>query len=116
MSICTDCYDSGAYIDLCATSLLFGTVTPETEYLIMLQSVSTGKVQTFTGTSDEDGVLEFTEPKLASNTTYELWVTTGATNAERVPITVDSVEYECITFSVVSTGVEPEVVELTPLP
>lgn len=116
MSICTDCYDSGAYIDICATSFLFGTVEPETEYLIMLQSVSTGKIQTFTAESDEDGVLEILDPKIASNTTYELWVTTGATNGQPVPITVDEVEYECITFSVVSTGVEDEDVELTPLP
>ena len=113
MSICNTCYDSGAYIDLCAESLVFGTLEADTAYLVVLQSLSTGKMQLFDVVSDGDGNISFT-PVLASNTTYELYVTQGTANSPKESITIDTLTYTCLEFSVVSTGEIPEEVFLTP--
>lgn len=115
MSLCNTCYDSGAYIDLCAESLIFGVVTPTTDYTVFIQSISTGKMQSFDVTSDLDGYISFT-PNLSSNTSYEVWITQGTANSPKQNIAIDTLTYTCLEFSVVSTGDIPEEVYLVPEP
>ena len=116
MSLCTDCFDAGAFVNTCSTGLQFGEVEADTSYTVAVESLSTGKIQAFEVTSDEEGIITVEDVALAQRTTYTLWVTVGSINNTPVSLTIDTIEYECITFSVVSTGVEPEDVELTPLP
>ena len=113
MSLCTDCYDAGAYVDACSTGLQFGAVEASTSYTVAVESISTGKIQTFEVTSDEDGVLLVEDVKLSPRTSYNVWVTVGKINNPAVAITVDAIEYECITFSVVQTSEDADVTILT---
>lgn len=114
MSICTSCYDSGAFIDLCVDSLIITGLEVDTEYLVCVQSLSTGKLQTFEVTSDGTGDVTFT-PLIASRTSYEVWITQGTANSERVVLSIDGLDYTCLEFSVVTTGDEPEEIYLTPV-
>lgn len=114
MSLCTDCYDAGAYVDACSTGLQFGAVEADTEYTVAVESISTGKIQSFVATSDEEGIVIVDDVKLSPRTSYNLWVTVGKVNNVAVPITIDAIEYECITFSVVQTSEDADVTNLTP--
>jgi hypothetical protein len=114
MSLCTDCYDAGAFVNTCSTGLQFGEVQADTSYTVAVESLSTGKIQTFEVTSDEDGIITVDDVALAQRTTYTLWVTVGSINNTPVSLTIDTIEYECITFSVVSTSETDDIAVLTP--
>jgi hypothetical protein len=113
MSLCTDCYDAGAYVDACSTGLQFGTVEVDTDYTVAVESISTGKVQTFAVTSDDEGVILVEDVLLSPRTSYNVWVTVGKINNPAVAITIDAIEYECITFSVIKTSEDADVTILT---
>ena len=115
-NLCTNCYDSGRYVDLCSGALLFGAAEPTTEYTVVLKSLSTGKLQTFETTSDADGYLAIEEPELASRTGYMIWVTQGTANSTPVNLTIEGETFTCLTFHVVSTSLSPEQEYLTPEP
>ena len=114
MSLCTDCYDAGAFVNTCSTGLQFGEVEALTAYTVAVESLSTGKIQTFEVTSDEDGIIIVEDVALSQRTSYTLWVTVGKIKNPAVAILVDTIEYECITFSVVSTSETDSIAELTP--
>jgi hypothetical protein len=113
MSICNDCYDAGSYVDACASSLSFGTVEVSTEYTIAVQSLSTNKIQSFEVTSSIAGVITIDTVKLSPRTCYDLWVTSGSVNDDRQVISIDSIEYDCITFCTIDTGEGDIAIDLT---
>jgi hypothetical protein len=113
MSICSDCYDAGSYVDACASSLSFGAVDISTEYTVAVQSLSTNKIQSFEVTSSDAGVITLDTVKLSPRTCYELWVTNGSVNNEPEPIVISAVEYTCITFCVIDTGEGDIEIDLT---
>ena len=113
MSICNDCYDAGSYVDACASSLSFGTVEVDTEYTIAVQSLSTNKIQSFTVTSNGSGTISLSEIKLSPRTCYDIWVTSGSVNDDRQVISIDSIEYDCITFCTIDTGEGDIAIDLT---
>lgn len=114
MSICNECYDAGAYVGACATGLTFGNVEVDTEYVVAVESISTGKIQSFTTTSDESGVITLEDVLLSQRTTYNVWVSIGSINGTPVLIDIDGTDYTCITFSVVDVIVEDGINNLTP--
>ena len=113
MSICNDCYDAGSYVDACASSLSFGTVEVSTEYTVAVQSLSTNNIQSFEVTSSIAGVITIYTVKLSPRTCYDLWVTNGSVNNEPEVITIDAIEYTCITFCVIDTGEGDIAIDLT---
>lgn len=114
MSVCTTCYDAGAYVNVCSTGLIFGALEVDTDYVVALQSISTSKIQSFAVTSDGDGEITIDTPLLSPNTTYEIWVSIGNINAGEETITIESIEYTCIVFSVMNTDEDGDVMRLTP--
>ena len=115
-NLCTNCYDSGSYIDLCTGALVFGAAEASTDYTVVLKSLSTGKLQTFEATSDEDGYITVEEPALTSRTGYMIWATEGTANSAPVNLTIEGETFTCLTFHVVSTSLSPEEEYLTPEP
>lgn len=115
-NLCSDCYDSGSYVDLCTGALVFGAAEATTEYVVSLKSMSTGKIQSFEVESDEDGYMTIEEPELASRTGYMIWVTEGNTNSAHVNLTIEGETFTCLTFHVVSTSLSPAEEYLTPEP
>jgi hypothetical protein len=113
MSICNDCYDAGSYVDACASSLSFGTVEVSTEYTVAVQSLSTNKIQSFEVTSSIAGVITIDTVKLSPRTCYDIWVTSGSVNDDRQVISIDSIEYDCITFCTIDTGEGDIAIDLT---
>ena len=106
MSVCSPCFDSGISVAACNAGIAFGVVTPETEYNVTITHNATKKVQTFTATSDVDGILTIIGAKIDALQGY----TIALKNCEK--FTICEVEYDCISFSVVNTDEEPEVINL----
>ena len=107
MSVCSPCFDSGISVAACNAGIAFGVVTPETEYSVTITHNATKKVQTFTATSDVDGILTIIGAKIDALQGY----TIGLKNCEK--FTICEVEYDCISFSVVNMDVdEPETINL----
>lgn len=113
MSVCSLCYNAGTYIESCASGLTFWTVTPDTSFLVCLQHNATGRVQTFPATSDEDGIITVEGIEVDALQGYTLFVTLGGVNGAHETITVDAVEYTCISFSIVQSDTEPAIITLT---
>jgi hypothetical protein len=113
MSVCSLCYNAGAFIESCASGLTFWTVTPDTSFLVCLQHNATGRVQTFPATSDEDGIITIEGIVVDALQGYTLFVTLGGVNGYHETITVDAVAYTCISFSIVQADTEPSIIILT---
>ena len=107
MSVCSPCFDSGISVAACNAGIAFGVVTPETEYNVTITHNATKKVQSFTATSDVDGIITIIGAKIDALQGY----TIGLKNCEK--FTICEVEYDCISFSVVNMDVdEPETINL----
>ena len=112
MSVCSPCYDAGIYVDNCASGLTFGTVTPETEFVVSVQHTATRRIQTFVVESSEDGMITIEGMSIDSLQGYTIWLTESGTN-EREPISIGGETFPCISFSVSKTDTEPAIVNLT---
>jgi hypothetical protein len=106
MSVCSPCFDSGISVAACNAGIAFGVVTPETEYSVTITHNATKKVQSFVAESDVDGILTIIGAKIDALQGY----TIALKNCEK--FTICEVEYDCISFSVVNTDEEPEVINL----
>ena len=106
MSVCSPCFDSGISVAACNAGIAFGVVTPETEYAVLITHNATKRVQSFTATSDEQGIITIIGAKIDALQGY----TIALKNCEK--FTICEVEYDCISFSVVNTDEEPEVINL----
>lgn len=113
MSICGPCFNSGIYIDSCATGLTFSAVTPETNYLVCIQNDATNQMQTFEVISDQFGQITIEGIKIDPTLGYTLFLTLGATNSEKAIIIINEIEYDCISFSIINSDATPAVVSLT---
>ncbi len=102
MSVCSPCFDSGISVASCNSGIAFGLVTPETEYQVTITHNATRRIQSFTATSDEAGVITITGAKLDPLQGY----TIGLLNCNK--FTICSTEYDCISFSVVNTNADAE--------
>jgi hypothetical protein len=96
MSVCTPCFDSGISVAACHAGISFGLVTPETEYTVTITHNATKRVQTFTATSDIDGIITIIGAKVDALQGY----TISLKNCDK--FTICEVEYDCIAFSVVN--------------
>jgi len=107
MSVCTPCFDSGISVASCNAGIAFGIVTAETEYTVTIRHNATNRIQTFTATSDIDGVLTIVGAKIDAMQGY----TIGLLSCDKFLIC--ETEYDCISFSVVNQDVEEtEVINL----
>jgi TPP-dependent indolepyruvate ferredoxin oxidoreductase alpha subunit len=106
MSVCSPCFDSGISVAACNAGIAFGVVSPETEYSVTITHNATKKVQSFVAESDVDGILTIIGAKIDALQGY----TIALKNCEK--FTICEVEYDCISFSVVNTDEEPEVINL----
>lgn len=113
MSICSPCYNSGIYIDSCATGLSFWTVQPDTNYLVCIQNNATNQIQTFETISNELGEVTIEGVKVDPTQGYTLFVTDGAVNGSQVDISINEVDYKCISFAITNSDATPAVVALT---
>lgn len=112
MSVCSPCYDAGIYVDNCASGLTFGTVTPETEFVVSVQHTATRRIQTFVVTSTDEGMVTIEGMSIDTLQGYTIWLTESETN-EREPISIGGETFPCISFSVSKTDTEPTIVNLT---
>jgi hypothetical protein len=107
MSVCSPCFDSGISVAACNAGIAFGVVTPETEYAVLITHNATKRVQSFTATSDEQGIITIIGAKVDALQGY----TISLKNCDK--FTICEVEYDCIAFSVVNMDVdEPETINL----
>jgi TPP-dependent indolepyruvate ferredoxin oxidoreductase alpha subunit len=106
MSVCSPCFDSGISVAACNAGISFGVVSPETEYSVTITHNATKKVQSFVAESDVEGILTIIGAKIDALQGY----TIALKNCEK--FTICEVEYDCISFSVVNTDEEPEVINL----
>jgi hypothetical protein len=113
MSICSPCYDSGSYVDVCATGLTFGVAQPDTSYLVCIQYKATGRIQTFVSISDEFGNITIEGVLIDPLQGYTLWITTDTPNGTRQDLTIGADTYTCIDFSIAVSDAEPSIVNLT---
>jgi hypothetical protein len=100
MSVCSTCFDSGITVDGCAGNIVFGYVTPETEYTATVTHNATNRVQTFTATSDIDGLLTISGAKIDNGQGYTIRLLSCDN------FTICENEYACITFAVINSDVE----------
>lgn len=112
MSVCLPCYDSGSYVNVCAAGVTFGTVVPDTSYLVNIQYNATGYIQTFVVVSDESGNLTIEDVILDPLQGYTLWVTLDTPNGVHEDITIGEDTYTCLSFSVAVSDAEPSIVNL----
>ena len=107
MSVCSPCFDSGISVAACHAGISFGIVTPETEYTVLITHNATKRVQSFTATSDIDGIITIIGAKVDALQGY----TISLKNCDK--FTICEVEYDCIAFSVVNMDIEePETINL----
>jgi hypothetical protein len=107
MSVCTPCFDSGISVAACHAGISFGVVTPETEYTVTIKHNATNRIQTFTATSDIDGIITIVGAKVDALQGY----TIGLQSCDK--FTICEQEYDCISFSVVNQDVdEPQTINL----
>lgn len=114
MSICTPCYQSPFAIGNCTSAIYFGTSAIDAEVNVFVSNVSTGRVQKYECLTDEFGEVEVEGIKLNTGITYNVWVTNGSVDSERLPITVNSTVYDCITFTVIKVDWDNAASNLTP--
>lgn len=112
MSVCSPCYDSGIYIDSCATGLSFWTVQPDTSYLVCIENKATKHVQTFPTVSNELGEILIEGIKIDPTQGYTLFVTDGGINGDQVNISINDIDYKCISFAIINSDATPSVVSL----
>lgn len=106
MSVCSPCFDSGISVAACHAGIAFGLVTPETEYTVTITHNATKRVQSFTVTSDIDGILTVIGAKVDALQGYTIGL-----NCDQFNI-CDQL-YDCISFSVVNMDVdEPQTINL----
>jgi hypothetical protein len=113
MSTCSPCYDSGSYVDACATGLTFGVAEPDTEYLVCIQYKATGRIQTFVSISDAVGNITIEGVLIDPLQGYTLWITNDTPNGVRQLITIAESAYTCIDFSIAVSDAEKAIVNLT---
>ena len=106
MSVCSPCFDSGISVAGCNGGIQFGYVTPEETYTITITHNATKRMQTFIATSELDGTLMIEGAKIDALQGYTIRLDGCA------KFTICEVEYDCISFSVVNTDEEPEVINL----
>lgn len=99
MSTCTQCFNSGI-VPVCTSEIVFGTiVTESTTVTVYLKNTATTRINQFVGDVDESGIVTLSGINLSNNLGYEIWATEdGESISSRLEITVESVEYSCITF------------------
>ena len=112
MNVCTPCYNAGIYVDSCATGLSFWTVEPDSSYLVCLQHNATKVIQTFVTVSNQLGEITIEGIKVDPMQGYTLFVTNGGINSEQVDISINEVNYKCITFSIANSNAEPAIINL----
>jgi hypothetical protein len=100
MSTCNQCYQA-EIVPVCVSELVFGTIETESETVtVYLKNVATGRINQFVGDVDESGYVTLSGINLSNNLAYEIWVTEDGVNIyDRLPITNDTVEYDCIYFT-----------------
>lgn len=113
MSVCSPCYNAGTYIESCASGFIFGTVEPLTDFLVCLQYNATGRIQSFESTSDAEGMITIEDISIDPLQGYTLFVTLGGVNGIKQPITIETFEYTCISFSIVKSDTAPAIITLT---
>ena len=102
MSVCSPCFDSGISVASCNNGIAFGVVTPETEYQVTITHNATKRIQSFTATSDVDGIITIVGAKVDALQGYTIRLANCGT------FNICSTEYDCISFSVVNTDADPE--------
>jgi hypothetical protein len=112
MSVCTTCFNAGIYIASCNDGLTFGVVEVDTDYKVFIQNNATQRIRIFPVISDVDGMIEITDVLLDPLQGYTIWVTLDEPNSPRVALTIDTIEYTCIDFSVVQTDDSSGVINL----
>jgi hypothetical protein len=100
MSVCSPCFDSGISVAACHAGISFGLVAPETEYTVLITHNATKRVQSFTATSDIDGIITIIGAKVDALQGYTI------TLSSCDKFTICEVEYDCISFSVVNMDTE----------
>jgi len=107
MSVCSPCFDSGISVAACNAGIAFGVVTPETEYAVLITHNATKRVQSFTATSDEQGIITIIGAKIDAMQGYTIALQ-GC-----YKFTICEVEYDCIAFKVANIDTdEPETINL----
>ncbi len=112
MSVCTTCFNAGIYIASCNDGLMFGVAEADTDYKVFIQNNATQRINIFPVISDEDGMITIIDTNLDPLLGYTLWVTLDEPNSPRVVLTIDTIEYTCIDFSVVQTDDSSGVINL----
>jgi hypothetical protein len=102
MSVCTPCFDSGIQVAYCNGGIQFGYVEPETEYVVVLKPNATNRVQTFSVTSDVDGLLTINNAKIDNGQGYTIKL--GSCGE----FTICETAYDCISFSVANIETDSE--------
>lgn len=85
----------------CVTNLTIGIGEPDTDYLVLFKTWDS-RIDSYPSTSDADGKIVVTSPKLRTNTNYEVWVSlddypdTPANISVKETITVGTNDVECL--------------------
>jgi hypothetical protein len=102
MSVCNLCYDAGDLIDYCAENIVVPGVEENETYYAFVQHNATGLIQVFEVTSNPAGEIELAvgEEGLMLDPVqgYTFWITDKNTNTQKEVITINEVEYTCISF------------------
>ena len=102
MSVCSPCFDSGIIVDQCASAITFGVVTPETSYQVNIRHNATNRIQSFPVESGVDGMITIVGAKIDALQGY----TISLMSCDK--FTICEQEYDCISFSVVNSNIDPE--------
>ncbi len=102
MSVCSPCFDSGIIVDQCASAITFGVVTPDTGYQVNIRHNATNRIQSFPVTSDASGMITISGAKIDALQGY----TISLMSCDK--FTICEQEYDCISFSVVNSNIDPE--------
>lgn len=101
MSVCSPCFDSGIIVDHCASGITFGYVTPSTGYQVNIRHNATNRIQSFPTESDATGMLTISGIKIDPLQGYTITLM----SCEKFVICEQ--EYDCISFSVVNSNIDP---------
>jgi hypothetical protein len=102
MSVCNLCYDSGNLIDYCAEVIVIPGLPPTEEYNAFIQHHGTGLIQVFEVVVNPAGEIEIQTGEggllLDPLQVYSFWITDKNSNSPKELITINEVEYTCISF------------------
>ena len=107
MSVCSPCFDSGISVAACNAGIAFGVVPAGANYVVKITHNATRRIQTFSVESDGDGIITIIGAKIDPLQGYTISLQQDCSK-----FLICDVEYDCISFSVVNTDSEPEVINL----